>query len=335
MNIWYHHYFLEPRVRSLAYFQKKKAGLLIRIETKTGAFGFGDCHPLIEWGDEPVPVQLEKLRNGIPTRLMQSTLKLAEIDANARAKEINLLENRTLPLNHKLFVQWGPRVCEQLQEAEQNGFNTFKLKLDPGIVENCDQLNETFRNLKTESRIRLDFNETLTKSQYDIFVDRLSEQSVGQIDFVEDPFDYDQTYLANKIDSTSAVTRRIRLALDRHFLGDLSHPNGIGVYSCLVYKAVRNLVPPGKLKSLLNSFRLVFTSTMDHPLGQMAALYWASEFKLAFPQWTETCGLLTHEFFEGPFCEAINSWGPQIKPPEGTGFGFDQLLNSLDWKRLQ
>jgi len=49
----------------------------------------------------------------------------------------------------------------------------------------------------------------------------------------------------------------------------------------------------------------------------------------------EVCGLAATDFFElDDFSRAWRCEGPRMKPTEGTGFGFDELLESLKWDRL-
>jgi O-succinylbenzoate synthase len=74
---------------------------------------------------------------------------------------------------------------------------------------------------------------------------------------------------------------------------------------------------------------------MDHPLGQCFAAWWAARLACTTER-VEHCGLQTHELFEpSEFSEALGPAGPSFRFPEGTGFGFDDLLEKLPWKRLR
>ncbi|RYD25544.1 MAG: hypothetical protein EOP86_27180, partial [Verrucomicrobiaceae bacterium] len=76
---------------------------------------------------------------------------------------------------------------------------------------------------------------------------------------------------------------------------------------------------------------VVFTSAMDHPVGQLFAAYEAARF--GGPQLE--AGLLTHRLFEADaFTEMLGSTGPVLRLPGGTGLGFDHLLESLPWLPL-
>lgn len=49
----------------------------------------------------------------------------------------------------------------------------------------------------------------------------------------------------------------------------------------------------------------------------------------------EICGLQTHRLFEGNvFIEALGDFSPEFKVPDGTGLGFDDLLEALPWTKL-
>jgi O-succinylbenzoate synthase len=71
---------------------------------------------------------------------------------------------------------------------------------------------------------------------------------------------------------------------------------------------------------------------MDHPIGQFGAAYVAA---LNKDKLSARCGLFTHVLYEkNEFIERIRSDGARLLPPEGTGIGFDDLLERLPWKKL-
>ena len=77
------------------------------------------------------------------------------------------------------------------------------------------------------------------------------------------------------------------------------------------------------------------TSYMDHAIGQMYAAYEAAVLKAKYPDQVRECGLLTHTLFESDeFFEAIESKGPKLMAPGGSGLGFDDQLDRLSWKKL-
>ena len=80
----------------------------------------------------------------------------------------------------------------------------------------------------------------------------------------------------------------------------------------------------------------VFTTVMDHPLGQLWAVYQAADYyRNALPTEIPLCGLCTHLLFEpDPFIDQMGGMNPQVAVPAGTGLGFDDMLEALPWQQL-
>ena len=76
--------------------------------------------------------------------------------------------------------------------------------------------------------------------------------------------------------------------------------------------------------------RQVVTSYLDHAVGQAFAAWEAGRRGV-----TEVAGLQTHGVFEeDPFFEELGEVRPTFTKPQGTGIGFDDLLEKLPWKKL-
>ena len=75
---------------------------------------------------------------------------------------------------------------------------------------------------------------------------------------------------------------------------------------------------------------------MDHPVGQLWAVYQAADYyRNALPTEIPLCGLCTHLLFEpDPFLDQMGGMNPQVAVPAGTGLGFDGMLEALPWKKL-
>jgi O-succinylbenzoate synthase len=153
--------------------------------------------------------------------------------------------------------------------------------------------------------LRIDFNMTLTADEF--LALRLPAE---RIDFVEDPCAYDAETWRMLRERT-----RLRLALDREVFED-------GVDVLVVKPAVQEMP--------VTSREIVVTSYMDHAIGQMFAAHFAAAHRI-----TNVCGLFTHVLYESdPFLERIRADGARLLAPSGTGIGFDDLLESLPWKKL-
>jgi O-succinylbenzoate synthase len=156
-------------------------------------------------------------------------------------------------------------------------------------------------------RLRIDFNATLTPDEFVRIAATLPHE---RIDFIEDPCPYDAATWRDLRARTG-----LRLALDRG--------NGDEDVDVIVVKPAVQEIPSSRAE-------IVVTSYMDHPLGQLCAAYAAASAGI-----TTTCGLATHVLYESdPFIERMQIDGARLIPPRGTGFGFDELLENLPWRRI-
>ena len=90
------------------------------------------------------------------------------------------------------------------------------------------------------------------------------------------------------------------------------------------------IVKPALEEIACSDAEIVVTSYMDHPIGQLCAAYAAATAGI-----TSTCGLVTHVLFENdPFIERMRIDGTRMVAPGRTGWGFDDLLETLPWQEL-
>jgi O-succinylbenzoate synthase len=155
-------------------------------------------------------------------------------------------------------------------------------------------------------RLRIDFNARLRPEEFLMIAEGLPQD---RVDFVEDACPYDGATWTALREQTG-----LRLALDR-----LAAEEGVDV---LIVKPAIQKIPQTKKE-------IIITSYMDHPVGQFGAAYFAA----LHP--APRCGLFTHVLFEkNEFIERIRSDGARLLAPDGTGIGFDDLLERLPWKKL-
>lgn len=155
-------------------------------------------------------------------------------------------------------------------------------------------------------RVRIDFNARLSAEEFLRVAPSLPKT---QIDFIEDPCPYDEDVWRELRERTG-----LRLALDRFE----------GFADVLVHKPALHASFPR-----FNG-EVVVTSYMDHPVGQFFAAYVAATNRVS-----ARCGLFTHVLHEpDAFIERIRTDGPRLLPPEGTGIGFDDLLEDLPWTKI-
>ncbi|MBK1829158.1 hypothetical protein JIN77_00330 [Verrucomicrobiaceae bacterium R5-34] len=289
-------------------------GALIKVDD-----GYGCMHPWPELGDVSLDRLLTALERGRTTPTTRSALYCAREDGKARREGRSLFDGLEVPLSNATLP-----LCEKaFDQAIAAGFTIAKVKVgrDPEaeakfIMEQSDR----FPTL----RWRLDFNAVLGRGGVEQFLKSLSPECRQRIDFIEDPCVYES-------ESWNELYTRygIPLAVDR----DVENAeSGVNV---VILKPAVNVVKPMLEKAHMESWRVVFTSYLDHPLGQCFAAWRAAQSAKAFPGMIEPCGLMTHGLFEpNAFIDRMGPVTPEFSPPSGTGLGFDDLLENLPWKRL-
>lgn len=286
-----------------------RQGALLQVEFEDGSVGYADCHPWEEFGDLPLKVQLELLESGRCTRLTARSIHYAKIDAEARAKKINVLQSCKIPASHYFISELDHSALEEAEKAWGEGFTTFKIKLGKELSKEEELIKSLARKFP-EMKLRLDFNSKLNRDQFISFLDKITSYR-NNLDFVEDPFPFD--YGAwRQIQETFEIS----LAADEHFKVAFGNPEAAKV---LIMKPAVHC-----MKLVDGSQRLVVSSYLDHPIGQFGAAYIASKAS------NEVCGLLSHHAYQAnPFSKSIKHQGPVLTSAEGTGFGFDDELKKL------
>lgn len=172
-------------------------------------------------------------------------------------------------------------------------------EFDTAKIKNIDRIPDRVR-------LRIDFNARLRPEEFLMIAEGLPRE---RIDFVEDPCPYDAATWTALREQTG-----LRLALDRFAADD-------GVDVLIVKPAIQEIPRTEK--------EMIITSYMDHPVGQFGAAYFAA----LHP--APRCGLFTHVLYaKNEFSERIRSDGARLLAPEGTGIGFNDLLEKLPWKKL-
>ncbi len=306
-------------------------GALLRVRFREGEVGYADLHPWTELGDLALAPQLGLLARGETTELTRASLAFAALDAVARAAGRSLWEGLRVPASHFLLPGIGGRDQAALEAALAEGFTRFKVKLGKDLDAEKGQLRDVCSFLQGVTladggppRLRLDYNETLTPARLSDYWAELTDLAPF-VDFIEDPFPFD----AGGWPKASSATR-MTFALDRA-ASEETAPDFGGV---VVHKSARSgpVLPPG-LSACLPERRLVVTSYLDHPVGQLGAAWVAAQTVAAAPD--ERHGLVSHRAYAPTrFSEHLGWHGPQLRLPEGHGFGFDEELAQTSWEML-
>lgn len=317
MTTWFHLYELVPRTAPNARAgATTRRGALLRIGD-----GFADLHPWPELGDEPLEEHLASIRAEMPTGLALQSIACALVDGEARAAGYSVFEDIEIPPSH--FPVGGLEAELDFELLGLAGFDRIKMKAGRDPLREVERLvAEGPRILNARLQLRIDFNAALGIADLDAFLGALPERLLEQIEFLEDPLPPDPR-------AWSDIRRRwnIRLAADREKPADQAWDVAVIKPASEGESAIEKARLAGK--------QIVFTSAMDHPLGQAWAAWNAADFAKKHPALSLPCGLLTHGLYEPTeFSERLTTNGARLLPPGGTGLGFDDLLDPLDWKRL-
>ena len=292
-----------------------REGVLLRGDN--GGYACLQAWP--ELGDSPLEYELDALREGNPMRLGARALKCIELDGEARAKGVSLFDGLSVPRSYAtLTVSATP---SQVYNLHQRGFRVGKIKVIPKLSATVERL-VNLAAMVPDWKWRVDFNCTLTTEEALQFWDMLPEAMRQRIDFVEDPCYYDVNAWQSLQDAG------MPLAYDMPVQNEGSIPAQTSTPMMRIVKPARHQSTKG---------HPVFTSYMDHPLGQCWAAYNAAVFYTGKPaEEIPLCGLVTHHVYRpNAFSEEMGmNISPEFPVPAGTGLGFDKLLAALPWKKL-
>ncbi|NCN27513.1 hypothetical protein GW915_08055 [bacterium] len=303
----------------------KRPGALLRVNG-----GVGCLQPFPELGDEPLKAQLEKLADGVKTPGVDRALKCAAIDGEARRQGKSLFDGLEIPKSHYLLTDFLRFSQEEFRnvvsDCKNGGFSCIKIKGGRDLDAEIRQIEKLAWSCDgTDIKLRIDFNDQLTQQTYEAFLSKISSNVLSRVDYIEDPYPYEASQW-----SASRKVKNVALAKDSN-VGLVTE----GFDAFIIKPAVQDPAPY-VFGAAINKKRLVFTSYMDHPIGQYYAAYEAALASKNHPQLVDTCGLMTHNLFQtNTFFEMLRSEGSRLLAPVGTGLGFDGALGSLDWKMLR
>ena len=232
---------------------------------------------------------------------------------------MNLFEGLRVPRSHAtLTVSTTP---SQVYNLHQRGFRVGKLKVIPKLASTVERL-VNLASMVPEWKWRVDFNCTLSPEDALKFWDMLPPAMRERIDFIEDPCYYDVEVWQKLQDAG------IPLGYDMPVQNESIIPQR-------TTKPMMRIVKPARHHSTTGL--PVFTTYMDHPLGQCWAAYNAAVFYSDKPaEEVPLCGLVSHHVYRpNAFSEELGmNVTPEFHAPAGTGLGFDKLLAALPWRTL-
>lgn len=312
-DLWVWRYFLEAGGGLNARTQRRVyEGALVRMGDNGGDVeGFGCVHPWPELGDLSLDECLADLAGDAESGLVRRTLSCVAADGAARAAGRSLFEGLEVPRSHATLPFFDEAA---VAEAVGRGFTHVKVKVGREVRGELAEVRRCMARWP-ELRWRLDFNEMGEAGELAEIFGGWSDEERGAVDFLEDPVRYeggDWQWLRGECGLAG-----LAFANDRH-VGEERGDSDV-----LVVKPAVQGMPGG-------DGRLVVTSYLDHPLGQVFAAWEAARAGV-----TEVCGLQTHGVFgRCEFGEVLGEVGPEFGVPGGAGLGFGDLLEGLAWEKF-
>jgi O-succinylbenzoate synthase len=305
-------------------FRKPREGALLKVSFADGSCGYADCHPWEELGDLSLDDQLKILGKGKDTPLTKQSIRFAKIDAQARSEKQHLFHGAELPTNHYHISDYSLIDNDLLTHLSKSGIRLIKVKMGADLVNDSIFLKKFTPIFQGNNlKLRLDFNCKLSEQKFLEFLKQCSG-CLDVIDFFEDPFTYHPLQW-RKIKEDY----KVKLACDKDSINALAYPD-----SC-DYLVVKPAVQ--EISAFLNDKRpLVLTSYLDHPIGQLSALYTASMILKEKNAILSDCGFLSHYAYTPTmFTHAFSQEKSQLIPSfKGCGWGYDDLLKKLEWQIL-
>lgn len=295
----------------------RREGALLRFTFEPGFHGYADCHPWPELGDLPLLSQLAELRAGRFTDLTGRSRYFAVIDGEARLNKVHLLNGQKSPESHFLLTDLIGSTSSEIDEIIKKRYTRIKIKMGRNFESECRALVLLFkcRNIL----LRLDFNESCSLKEFSNYLKKL-EPIRQLIEWIEDPFPFHESeWKAIQKDGWT-------LACDRNAL------KGSGKGSVAKFLIIKPAIFDVSDQSLLEGQERVVTSYLGHPFEQCCAAYIASQ---SDKDGRLVHGLHSHSAYRiNLFSRHMNRNGPVFTPAPGTGFGFDDELQAIDWKDL-
>lgn len=293
-----------------------RVGALLR----TSEGGIGCIHPWPELGDAVLSAEIAALADGNPLTLGARALECARLDGEARQAGVSLL-TPDLPVPDSYISLPAIVSDEELLFLDEAGFKGAKIKSGDDLVKLASRL-ERWHCLLPKWKWRIDFNGTGSRELLGEAFIHLSTVTERNIIYYEDPIPWNP-------DQWKRLSEDIRVPLAVDMLPEgsvLDRNSYIPEYQ--VWKPARDSMPE------LLSPNLVATSYMDHPIGIAWAAYEAARANKAGVNMA-LCGLMTHDLYDrNEFSERMGDPSPVFPKIEGTGLGFDDLIERLDWVEI-
>lgn len=299
MKVW-----ISPYKLKLADSGETREGFLLKLQTSEFEAGYSDCFPWQSFGDPSVSQLVEWIQPGKSSPLLQRSLYFAKLDGIARAEKKKLLSTQIIK-NHYLVTNLMSLNSKKVEDLLGKGFISFKIKVGENPEEETKQFRSCFEEYFDKVSFRLDFNCRFT-SKYSELISLCKN-----LEFVEDPTETAEEWEGFRKDF------RFPVALDQALKNKY--------FDLQVIKPAKQ----GEQDYLTKD--IVFTSYMDHPVGQAFALYQAQQFG---PQ-KRDYGLMSHHIYDSHlFSNHLANEKNTFSVLGDYGIGFDDLWSQVEWQKI-
>lgn len=325
MKIWFYRYELEP-MNELGVLAGAsiREGALIKVQWPNNKFGFSDLFPWPELGDVDLETQLVAMSLGRLTSLAEQSIWLAKKDADFRSRQLNIFAGAPRIKHHYLINDISKFNDNILGNLRSSGFTTVKIKVGKRLEDEARFVSRLIR--QNPLLVRLDFNAKIDFESYKRFMNSIDLTERAKIEFVEDPFPWN-------LEQWKEAAAFVPLALDNEFEKvNWDEFKERPPFKIIIVKPARRDVDLDIKLALQHDLKLVVTSSLDHPVGVAHACNIAIEIKKSYPSLLLDCGCLTlRSYKSGDFFSRVQATGPFFTGVNGTGIGFDDLLQRLEW----
>lgn len=328
MKFWYYKYELEP-VSELSSVtgSAKRRGALLKVQWPNGKMGYSDLFPWPEHGDVDIDTQLSAIAQGRLTKLAEQAIWLAKKDADPRSRGVNIFAGLGKVKNHYLVNDISKLTDNALANLRSAGFTTLKIKVGKNLEEEAATISKLVR--QNPLLVRLDFNAKIDLVAYRKFMNSLDLTDRAKIEYVEDPMPWN-------LEAWKEAATFTPIALDQEFEKvKWNEITGRPPFKILIIKPARRDVEKDLKLAEQYDLKVVVTSSLDHPVGVAHACNIASEIKKSNPSMLLDCGCLSLRAYKfSEFFLRVQATGPYFAGVNGTGIGFDDLLQRIEWKPI-
>ncbi len=288
--------------------------------------GYAVLQPWTSLGDPSLDFLLKDLSSSKKTPLVQRALQLLKMDGEARSKNLSLLPNQSTP-SHLYLDLRDESFFLKFTSALKEGIELFKFKIGIEVERELGALKKLQRDFSdSKFKIRLDANQRfLSLKDLSVFLQNIEKVFLERIDFIEDPFQ-------GTPDEWIQLKENFNLRLAHDFAAE-SYRDLCDVW---ILKPTRHNPQPLMDLAFQKNKKVVFTTSLDHELGQLVALSIADELKKKYPYIVEDGGFLSFSEVQG-----LSSYLRRHKnlldfeALRGLGFGCEKLLLNRQWTDLE